>query len=213
MVGVARVLGVQLPVGFYNLTVVSQHPDGPAHNPVDLLKRRRTDVGFQRHDLFRKGSENQIVIAGDLELSQAVAGAVEIIRHASLSSHTFLLRNRKKIAGMVVAPEVIGAVKPGGISAKPVDDLRAALRESVFECVDLCVRSPGDNNAPLTYVCGRVVTGIRNFLFQCQVLPVRTTKNSFEFESVEFLVKENLEWNARAVLSRPSNIETGVHIA
>src|SRR5262245_8250062 len=214
MVGVARVLGVQLPVGFHNLTVVTQHADRPTHNPVDLLKRRRTDIGFQRHDLFRnKRSKNQTLIAGDLQLSQAVAAAVEIFRHASLSSNTFFLGDREKIAGIVVAPEVIRAVEPGGISAEPANDLRAAMRAPVLACVDFCVRSTGDNNAPLTQVRGRVVTRIRNFLFQRQVLPVRTAENSFEFELVEFLIKEKLEWNARAVVFRPDNIETGVHTA
>jgi hypothetical protein len=108
---------------------------------------------------------------------------------------------------------MIRAVEPGGISAKPVNDLRAAMRAPVLECVDFGVRSPSDNNTPLTQVRGHVVTGIWNFLFQCEVLPVRTAENSFQLELVEFLIKEKLEWNARAVLFWPDNIETRVHTA
>src|SRR5262245_66685239 len=123
MVGIARVLGIELPVRFHNLTVVSQHADRPAHDPVDLLKGCRTDVGFQRHDFICKRSENQIFIAGDVELSQAVAGSGEITRHASLTTPTFLLAARETLARAVVEPKLTPDAQSGRLSATRGRDL------------------------------------------------------------------------------------------
>src|SRR5262245_6316024 len=101
--------------------------------------------------------------------------------------------------------------KPRRISTNPVHDLRAAMSTSVLKRVDLSVGAAVDDDSPLTKIAGHIVTGIRNLLFQGQVLPVWPAEDAIQLMLIQLRIKKQLELNVRAVFPRPQDIEAPAH--
>ncbi len=117
MIGIAHVLGIELPVGANELTAIAEHANRTGEDFIKCRPHPRPQIVLQRFDGRVERGEDESLVCRDPEFSQGVLGGLEIIGVARFSANAFAERHADEIAREVIAPLVIDTDLGGAIAA------------------------------------------------------------------------------------------------
>ena len=118
VVGIAHILGVELPVVVDDLAVGAQHLQRPrAEIALEEARHGRRDPLLDRRHIGFEGAEDEAAENFDADRLHTVAGGVEILRHAALALQPAAEGHAAQPPVQVVGPGVVDAGEEFSISA------------------------------------------------------------------------------------------------
>src|SRR3984893_7274676 len=131
MIIVAGILGIELPVPSYPLTIVSRHPDRPVEQASQLRQDRCPEIFLERLGILGERAEQRPVDVADPQRAQTVGSHVEAIVEPALAPDAAAKRDRRQAAVEPVAPLVIDADMLFGVAGELAPHQRAAMGAAV----------------------------------------------------------------------------------
>lgn len=107
VIGIADILGVQLPVGPNKLPRVAQDLDWTAKQAVEPGPHVRTRVVFERVQLGRERNKNQPLIRVDIQLVERMLAGGKVSFIAALPFDSFPERDADQVAFQVRTPPML----------------------------------------------------------------------------------------------------------
>ena len=203
MVGVAGVVGVELPVAVDELPLVAQDLHRLAHQALQVVADRLVEVVLECFAPFGQGAEDDAPEALDPQLAEAVPRRIEVPGEAALPLDAPPERNAHEVAGEVVAPVVIDAGVVPGIAELLAAHDRAAMGAAVDEGVQSALPVPADDHRRIAHVHAFEIPRFGDLGLEAQVVPGGPPEDAELLFVVEPAIVIDAEGYAGEVVARP----------
>ncbi len=207
VVGVAQVLGVELPVAGDQLPRIAENADRAVEEALDHPGAELAEILLQRLGALRlEGAEKHAFVVPHGQFSRRLLLEIEVVGHAAFALEPLAEGQAGELAGGGIAPAVIEAHVALGVPAQLAHDHRAAVRAAVDEGVDRAVLVARHHDRRVADPRGAEVAGVRDLGFQTQIAPGRAAEDALHLERVQLLVVVQAKGDARIIVARPAHL-------
>ena len=203
VIGIARVLRIELPVAAHALAHVAQHLDRPREQPVDGRDQRLVEIVLKRGGVGAEAREDHALVRRHPQPGQAMRLGIEIGGIAAHARHAAAVGHADQLAARVVGPLVIDAAVLAGVAAGLALHRGAAMGAAVDEGVQAAVLGAADDDRRVAHERGLEVAGLRQLRLERDVVPDGPAEDRLLLAGEHVGPREELERHAAAVARRP----------
>ena len=203
MVGIARVVRVELPVAVDVLPLIAEDLHGLVHQAPQVVADRLVEIVLQRLGPVGQGAEHDAAKALDFQLSQTVVREFEVPGEAALSLDAPPERHAHQVTGEVVAPLVVDALVLLGVAELLAAHQRAPMGAAVDEGMQCAVLVPAHDHRRVADLDALEVARFGDLRFETQVVPGRSAEDAELLAVVELAIVIDAERDTREVVTRP----------
>ena len=185
VIGIPRILGVELPIAMYELPLIAQQCDRPLGEPLDRTNHHRAEIVTQRFNGRIETREDKPVQGFNPQHLETMLGQLEAFRHATLAADAASERHTLQLATQIVGPLVIHTFEMRRIAAQLATHQRAAMRAAVLQHIHTAFGIASDDDRGITDEGRFKITRLRNLTFKADKTPHGPAKYRGLFARVE----------------------------
>ncbi len=201
VVGIAQVLGIELPVVVDDLAVGAEDAQRPAEIARDELRHLGAEIALDRCDVVAKRAEHHAAECLDLQRLEPMVLGLEIARHAALPADAVAEGDAAQAAVEVVVPGVIDAAQARDVVLLLQAHQRALVGATVHHRVDRAIVVARDHHRRLSDGRGAIVARIGDLDLEAEKAPHRPAEDALLLERVDLRIGEQPERRAHHALS------------
>ena len=203
MVGVAQVLGVELPVAVDALARVAEDLYRPREEALHHAHAEFAEVLLKRLGPIGECAEHHAIQRLHAQFARRDGAHVEVGGHPAFALQALAKGQPGELAGVGVAPAVIQAHEPLGVAAELTHDHRATVRAAVDEGMQRALFVARHDHRRIADPGRTEVVRPGKLRFQAQVVPCRPAEDALHLELVDLRVVMQAVGDPRVIVARP----------
>ena len=178
MIGVAGVLGIELPVAVHELTLVAKHAQWLGADARNARHHHRPEVVAERRAVSGESREHQAVQDLDAQAREIMLRRVKVRWHPAAPTDAAAKRHTEQTPAQVIGPLMIDAGQSRLIATQFATHQRAAMGAAIFDDLQIAFAIASQDDRYRADIGGLEVTDCGHLDGETDEAPHRAAKDA-----------------------------------